>query len=129
MLSANLRVNSERFRANFEELSHIGTTGDGGVNRPTFSPAHFKAREWFRKQAAAAKDLSQLFRNTPGLVEEDQNLILETYHSHWPGFGKVFADRAGRDEGKVLSRVEKKRRRAEHLQQLEKDSASIAGRD
>jgi N-carbamoyl-L-amino-acid hydrolase len=54
MLTANLRVNSERFRANFDELSQIGTTDDGGVNRPTFSPAHFKAREWFKKQAAAA---------------------------------------------------------------------------
>ena len=54
MHSANLRVNSERFRANFDELSQIGTTGDGGVNRPTFSSAHFKAREWFRKQAATA---------------------------------------------------------------------------
>jgi N-carbamoyl-L-amino-acid hydrolase len=53
MLSSTLRINSERFRANFDELSQIGTTGNGGVNRPTFSPAHLKAREWFRKQAIA----------------------------------------------------------------------------
>jgi N-carbamoyl-L-amino-acid hydrolase len=54
MVSSTLRINPERFRKNFEELSQIGTTGNGGVNRPTFSPAHFNAREWFKKQAATA---------------------------------------------------------------------------
>lgn len=54
MFPSNLRVNPERFRTNFEKLAQIGATDDGGVNRPTFSAAHLKAREWFRKQAAAA---------------------------------------------------------------------------
>ena len=37
----------------FNELSEapeFGATGDGGVNRPTFSEAHLAARRWFREQ-------------------------------------------------------------------------------
>src|ERR1700690_3880488 len=36
--------------AAFNELSRIGSTGDGGVDRPTFSEAHLAARKWFRDQ-------------------------------------------------------------------------------
>ncbi|HJQ14914.1 MAG TPA: M20 family metallo-hydrolase, partial [Anaerolineales bacterium] len=32
------------------ELAQIGATSDGGVNRPTFSEAHLRARQWFREQ-------------------------------------------------------------------------------
>src|SRR6266540_4075486 len=46
----NLRINSERMLAAFNELAHIGATGDGGVHRPTFSEAHLTARKWFREQ-------------------------------------------------------------------------------
>jgi len=46
----DLRVNSERMMDAFNELAHIGATGDGGVHRPTFSEAHLAAREWFREQ-------------------------------------------------------------------------------
>lgn len=35
-------------------LSAIGSTGDGGVNRPTFSDAHLAARGWFRQRAGEA---------------------------------------------------------------------------
>ncbi len=40
-------------RQDFDALSRIGATGDGGVNRPTFSDAHFAARHWFIKRAEA----------------------------------------------------------------------------
>jgi N-carbamoyl-L-amino-acid hydrolase len=40
--------------AAFNELSQIGTTGDGGVHRPTFSEAHLAARRWFREQIEKA---------------------------------------------------------------------------
>jgi N-carbamoyl-L-amino-acid hydrolase len=50
----SLRINEVRFRENFEALSIIGVTPEGGVNRPTFSEAHTKAREWFREQAHEA---------------------------------------------------------------------------
>ncbi len=46
----SLRVNSDRMRATFNDLAQIGATGDGGVNRPTFSEAHLAARAWFREQ-------------------------------------------------------------------------------
>jgi N-carbamoyl-L-amino-acid hydrolase len=46
----SLRINSDRMLAAFNELAQIGETGDGGVNRPTFSEAHLAARAWFREQ-------------------------------------------------------------------------------
>src|SRR5919201_6197718 len=42
----DLRINSERMRAAFNELANIGATSEGGVNRPTFSEAHLAARRW-----------------------------------------------------------------------------------
>jgi len=45
-----LRINAERFRANFDALAKIGSTSDGGVHRPALSEAHLKARQWFLEQ-------------------------------------------------------------------------------
>lgn len=53
----NLRINSDRMLAAFNELSHshrLGATDEGGVNRPTFSEAHLAARQWFREQIEGA---------------------------------------------------------------------------
>ncbi len=52
--SNDLHVNAERMRAAFDALAQIGGTGDGGVNRPTFSQAHLAARRWFRGQIEAS---------------------------------------------------------------------------
>jgi beta-ureidopropionase / N-carbamoyl-L-amino-acid hydrolase len=41
-------------REDFDALAQIGSTGDGGVHRLTFSPAHLEARAWFRERARAA---------------------------------------------------------------------------
>jgi len=49
-MTKDLRVNSDRMLAAFNELALIGATGDGGVNRPTFSEAHLAARTWFRDE-------------------------------------------------------------------------------
>lgn len=49
----NLRINEERFRRDFDTLSKIGASADGGVDRPAFSRAHSKARRWFLQRAAA----------------------------------------------------------------------------
>jgi N-carbamoyl-L-amino-acid hydrolase len=46
-----LRINSERFRTNFEMLAAIGATPEGGVHRPALSDAHLDARRWFLEQA------------------------------------------------------------------------------
>ena len=52
-MDESLKVNPKRFKADFDALSEIGSTGDGGVNRPTFSAAHLEARAWFRERATA----------------------------------------------------------------------------
>lgn len=49
-----LRVNPHRLHADFNALSAIGSTGDGGVHRPALSEAHLAARGWLRQQAEAA---------------------------------------------------------------------------
>jgi len=38
-------------KKDFEELSRIGATDDGGIHRPAFSQAHLKARDWFVQRA------------------------------------------------------------------------------
>lgn len=45
-----LRIDEKRFRRDFEELAQIGSTGDGGVHRPSLSAAHLEARRWFRER-------------------------------------------------------------------------------
>lgn len=51
---ADLCINSQRLWDDFEMLAQIGATGDGGVDRPTFSPAHLQAREWFAERILQA---------------------------------------------------------------------------
>jgi len=51
----SLRINTQRFQENFNTLAQIGATNDGGIHRPTFSPAHLQARDWFRQQAPNSK--------------------------------------------------------------------------
>ena len=47
---SSLRINPDRMLDSFTQLALIGATGDGGVNRPTFSDAHLAAREWLRTE-------------------------------------------------------------------------------
>jgi N-carbamoyl-L-amino-acid hydrolase len=49
-----LLINAQRFKEDFDSLARIGETGDGGVNRPSLSPAHLEARRWFLARAAQA---------------------------------------------------------------------------
>jgi N-carbamoyl-L-amino-acid hydrolase len=53
-MRAELRIDSHRLHEHFEALAQIGSTGDGGVNRPALSAAHLAARSWFRSQAERA---------------------------------------------------------------------------
>jgi len=46
-------INAQRFQKDFDELAQIGSTGNGGVNRPTFSENHLAARAWFRQRILA----------------------------------------------------------------------------
>jgi N-carbamoyl-L-amino-acid hydrolase len=49
-----LSINRERFKENFSALANIGVMREGGINRPTFSNGHFKAREWFKQKTIDA---------------------------------------------------------------------------
>jgi len=49
-MTPDIRINADRMHRAFDELAAIGATGDGGVDRPTFSEAHLAARAWFRRQ-------------------------------------------------------------------------------
>lgn len=51
---STLRINPDRMLDSFNQLASIGATGDGGVNRTTFSEAHLAARKWFREQVEAS---------------------------------------------------------------------------
>ncbi len=53
-MTKDLRINPDRMLGAFNQLALIGATGDGGVNRPTFSEAHLAARQWFREQIEAS---------------------------------------------------------------------------
>ncbi|MEP7292463.1 MAG: Zn-dependent hydrolase [Chloroflexota bacterium] len=46
----NLRIDAERLRADFEALSEIGATPEGGVSRLALSPEDLTARAWFADQ-------------------------------------------------------------------------------
>jgi len=49
-----LLINADRFKEDFDQLAQIGSTADGGVNRPALSAAHLEARAWFSAKAASA---------------------------------------------------------------------------
>ena len=48
--SLDFRINAERFREDFDILSQIGATPEGGVHRPSFSESHLEARAWLRQR-------------------------------------------------------------------------------
>ena len=47
MVIPNLRIDSERLWSDFEALSEIGATPEGGVSRLALSPEDLTARAWF----------------------------------------------------------------------------------
>lgn len=51
---ATLKINSDRIRADFDELAVIGATPDGGINRLALSPDDMKARSWLADRIEAA---------------------------------------------------------------------------
>lgn len=49
-----LTVNLPRLRRDLEELGRIGRDEQGGVSRPSFSPADFEARAWLERRIVEA---------------------------------------------------------------------------
>jgi beta-ureidopropionase / N-carbamoyl-L-amino-acid hydrolase len=54
MTLSQLRINSERLRDDFEELSQIGATPDGGICRLALSLEDLEARAWFANRIEEA---------------------------------------------------------------------------
>jgi N-carbamoyl-L-amino-acid hydrolase len=48
------RINPQRLRADFDAVAQIGSTGDGGIHRPSLSDAHLAARAWLKEAIQAA---------------------------------------------------------------------------
>jgi len=48
-----MHIDHQRLKRDFDRLSEIGNTGDGGVNRPALSENHLKARAWYKEQIIA----------------------------------------------------------------------------
>lgn len=46
---SSLRINPDRMLDAFNQLAVFGATGDGGVDRTTFSEPHLAARKWFQE--------------------------------------------------------------------------------
>ncbi len=69
----NLRVNSERLRADFEALSDIGATVGGGVSRLALSNEDLEARSWFadRIEEAGLQVKDDEVGNLSGLLSAD----------------------------------------------------------
>ena len=49
-----LRIDTERFRRNFDTQAEIGRVPDAGITRPVFSPSHTEVRQWFLEQSRNA---------------------------------------------------------------------------
>jgi N-carbamoyl-L-amino-acid hydrolase len=53
-MTNDLRVNSDRMLATFNELASIGATEEGGVHRSALGETHLAARRWFREEAESS---------------------------------------------------------------------------
>ena len=54
MILPQLKIDSERLRLDFEEISRIGLTENGGISRLALSREDLEARAWFADQIEAA---------------------------------------------------------------------------
>jgi len=54
MSDSAVKINIERLQNDLTELAQIGSNPDGGVSRPSFSPADLEAREWFKDKLCSA---------------------------------------------------------------------------
>ena len=50
----HMQVNFRRLKEDLNELGAIGRTPEGGISRPSWSPADMEARRWLTSRIAAA---------------------------------------------------------------------------
>jgi len=103
----NIRINGERLRNDLEELGRIGRDENGGVSRPSFSPADFEARAWLKKKIEEA---GLCYRqdgagNQFGRVEGQGKTVMAGSHVDTVPNGGMFDGAAG-----VVSALEAVRR-------------------
>lgn len=94
METSTLHINAQRYQGNFEALSRIGATPEGGVHRPAFSPDHLAARAWFREkiQAAGLEFYMDSAGNHSGILASEQpnarTLLLGSHLDSVPNGGR-----------------------------------------
>ena len=89
-----LLINADRFKEDFDQLAQIGSTADGGVNRPALSAAHLEARAWFNAKAASAglRTQTDSAGNVSAILESPisnlQSLLLGSHTDSVPNGGR-----------------------------------------
>jgi N-carbamoyl-L-amino-acid hydrolase len=93
----DIKVDFERLKQDLEELGRIGRDEQGGVSRPSFSPADFEARAWLRKKIEQA---GLIYRqdgagNQFGRVERAGKTVMAGSHIDTVPNGGMFDGAAG----------------------------------
>ncbi|MDY7099791.1 MAG: Zn-dependent hydrolase [Actinomycetota bacterium] len=114
-----MRVRAERLLADIEALAGFGVTNDGGVDRPTFSPADTEAKAWLAERCRDAglsvrgDDIGNLF---VGLDRSPDGASAAAAPAVWTGSHLDSVPNGGRLDGVygVLAGIECLRVLAEH---------------
>ncbi|MYD11790.1 MAG: Zn-dependent hydrolase [Chloroflexi bacterium] len=90
----NLRIDSERLRADFDALSEIGATVGGGVTRPALSNEDLAARAWFADRIEEAglhikdDEVGNLSGCLPAADPDAQTLMIGSHLDTVPNGGR-----------------------------------------
>jgi hydantoinase/carbamoylase family amidase len=90
----DLKINSERLRADFEELAQFGASPGGGINRLALSPEDLQARSWFANRIEEAglevndDDAGNLGGVLPSPDENARTLLLGSHLDSVPEGGR-----------------------------------------
>lgn len=94
MTALDLKINSERLRADFDEIAEIGATISGGVRRLALSPEDLQARTWFADKVETAgllvhdDDAGNLSAVLPCGNADARTLLLGSHLDTVPNAGK-----------------------------------------
>ena len=84
-MSETMKINQERLVTTFEQLSKIGETAGGGINRPALSDADREARDmfcqWMRDAGMTVRvdDAGNYYGHRPGLCEELAPVVMGSH--------------------------------------------------
>jgi len=89
-----LKINSDRLRADFDDLATIGATDEGGINRLALSPDDIQARAWFADKIDSAgllirdDDAANLSGVLPCNVPDAKTLLIGSHLDSVPDGGR-----------------------------------------